>query len=547
MMRVQILSTIAIIFAVDQLCTVAVAAPLSKPLLPIMFRVNTEQTGYPNYTSSELDLIADQSEVLTGSDGTLPVGDDLDRLRSRHPGYTVIPYLNAGHQGAWPDTGPQLEDDRLNYIQVYRATKLNTGINATTTKLPVDSITQIPVTGGAVNPRTAVHSLDGKTGANGGFISFVRVDNEIMRVTAKSSNPPTLTVIRGTDGTGPVGHDAGAHVLAPVYVDDYNPDGSLAIEDGRVRYSLNVGTTALANFLADNFVATYLRSGWDGAWLDITSPSFYNMVDALDADIDGETRFPYNTGSKEDYTISSRAYHHDLKVGRIQAEIEASFGYLPVLYANNNGDGKWFNDTGYGRRFAESNNAKIQGMDGVSLEAPFVKVADPPANWEPKTLPSWKKNARSVADATNRGYAVAPWLKMVGGSGYVPDNMYKPLGFSWASTLLAWGSNDGGSKVVLDMWTVNRRFSLPDFLYYNLGEPIGSGPATEDGLDALLIGSSTYKRDWTRGTVLVNPAETSDGGVSVSGYVDPSTCRPVEIESMSAYSYKILLLPDACN
>jgi len=70
--------------------------------------------------------------------------------------------------------------------------------------------------------------------------------------------------------------------------------------------------------------------------------------------------------------------------------------------------------------------------------------------------------------------------------------------------------------------------------------------ATEDGLDALLIGSSTYKRDWTRGTVLVNPAETSDGGVSVSGYVDPSTCRPVEIESMSAYSYKILLLPDAC-
>jgi hypothetical protein len=285
--------------------------------------------------------------------------------------------------------------------------------------------------------------------------------------------------------------------------------------------------------------------GW--RWLDITSPSFYNMVDALDADIDGETRFPYNTGSKEDYTISSRAYHHDLKVGRIQAEIEASFGYLPVLYANNNGDGKWFNDTGYGRRFCREQQRKIQGMDGVSLEAPFVKVADPPANWEPKTLPSWKKNARSVADATNRGYAVAPWLKMVGGSGYVPRQHVQASGLQLGIHAARMGIErrriQGRAGHVDRQPHVSAcRFSLlqPWGAYRIRGLPPKTG-STLSSSDR-----RRNKRDWTRGTVLVNPAETSDGGVSVSGYVDPSTCRPVEIESMSAYSYKILLLPDAC-
>jgi hypothetical protein len=337
-------------------------------------------------------------------------------------------------------------------------------------------------------------------------------------------------------------------VLVPVYVHDYSPDGPLAVQSGSVRYSLNVGTPELANLLASVFVESDMRSGWDGSWLDITAPSFYNMVDAQNVEIDGETRFPFNTLRREDYTLSSRAYHHDLKIGRIQTAIEASMGRLPFLFVNNNADGKWFQDRGYGRRFAEETTGKVQPVDGVSLEGPFTKVSDVPAHYEFKGLSVWKRNVKTVADATNRGYPISPWLKMID-DGYVLNDMDRAIGYSWASTLLSIGAQRDGLRVVLELWTKSgggRQINLPEFMYYNLGTPIGSGPATDNALETLLISSLTYKREWTRGIVLVNPTETYDGEVSVSGYVDPSTCQPVDIEAMPAHSYEILMEPGAC-
>ncbi len=527
----------------------AAAAPLSKPLVPIKLHVNA--SGPIDYSKSELDLMAKQSQGLWGSQAELPTGSDLDYLRSKHPGYTVLAYLNGGHQGSWPETGEQLEDDRLNYIQMYRATSLHASIDKTATQIPGEDISDIPVTGGAVDPRTAVHSLDGKTGANGGFISFVRIGNEIMRVTGKTGTSPNkLIVIRATDGTAAVTHSAGEPILAPVYVHDYNPDGRQALNSGSVRYSLNVGTPQLAQLLTSVFVEDFMRNGYDGAWFDVTSPSFYNMVDAENVDIDGETRFPYNTIAGEDYTNASRANHHDLKLGRIQREIQRDLGRLPVLNVSNNADGKWFADRGYARRFALANAAKVQGVDGVSLESAFASYADEPPYYKFDGISSWKKNVRTIADATNNGYGVLPYLKMSNGTELVRDDLDQVLAYAWASMLLGWGPQPGDSQAELELWTESpsgRRINLPDFLYYNLGDPIGQGPATDSALDALLIGTSTYAREWTRGIVVVNPEDTTDQEASLTGYVDPNTCAPVTIGSMGAHSYKILLLPSACG
>lgn len=528
----------------------AIAAPLSKPLVPVKFRVN--MSGSNDYTTSELDVMAKQSQGLWGNESVLPTGSDLSYLRSKNAGYTVIAYVNGGHQGAWPDDAEQLEDDRLDYIQVYRATTLHVNIDKNATQIQGDDITDIPITGGAVDPRTAVRSLDGRTGSNGGFISFVRIGNEIMRVTGKTgTNPNKLIVIRGTDGTAAASHSAGDPILAPVYVHDYNPDGPEAIDSGSVRYSLNVGTPQLAQLLTSVFIDGFMRDGYDGAWLDITSPSFYNMVDAENAEIDGETRFPYNTVAKADYTLSTRANHHDLKIGRIQSAIQDEFGVIPVLNANNNADGKWFGDgAGYGRRFAMDNNSKLQPIDGVSLEGVFVSYADAPPYYSYDGFSVWKRNVRTVADATNNGYSVLPWLKMASDSNFVRTGMDQILAYAWANMLLSWGPQPGNSQAVLELWTDSqsgRRINMPSFLYINLGTPVGDGPATDTALDTLLIGTSTYARKWTKGIVVVNPKEDSDPEASLTGYVDPTTCAPVNITSMAAHSYKILLLPGSCG
>src|SRR5262245_51597913 len=333
-------------------------ALLSRPLLPVMLHVNGG--GPPDFSTSDLTLIAEQSEAIWGTEWALPIGDDLDYLRSVHPGFTAIAYVNAGHEGSWPDTTQHPEDDRLNYVQMYRATELDGSIDALATEIPCGDVSAIPVTGGAVDAGVALYSLDGSTGPEGGFISFVRIDDEIMRVIEKTNtSPPRLVVIRGTDGSTASPHNTGVPILAPVYVKDRNPDSPDTLEAGSVRYSLNVGTPELAAMLASDFVERYMENGWDGAWLDITSPSFYNMVDALNADLDGVSRFPYNTVDGEDYTIWTRADHHDLKIGRIQTAVLASLGRLPVLAANNNGGGKWFEDGGYARRFAENNASKV--------------------------------------------------------------------------------------------------------------------------------------------------------------------------------------------
>jgi hypothetical protein len=291
-----------------------------------------------------------------------------------------------------------------------------------------------------------------------------------------------------------------------------------------------------------------MESGWDGAWLDITAPSFYNMVDAQNTDLDGITRFPYNTVDREDYTIWTRAAHHDLKIGRIQTAVLASQGRLPVLAANNNGGGKWFDDGGDARRFAENNASKVQGIDGVTLEAPFTGPSNVAPFYTYSGLSTWKKNVRTVADATNDGLAVLPWLKMVESGDLIPEGTTGALGYGWASLLIGWGSHPGETRVVVDLWTGDangRHIELPDFLYYDLGEPLGEAPATDDALKSLLAGASTYRRDWSRGVVLVNPSD-SDDEVSVTGYMDPETCLPATITAMPEHSYRILVLPQVC-
>jgi hypothetical protein len=196
------------------------------------------------------------------------------------------------------------------------------------------------------------------------------------------------------------------------------------------------------------------------------------------------------------------------------------------------------------------NTNKVQPVEGVSLEVPFTTMSDSPPYYTYKGLSVWKRNVRTIADATNNGLSVLPWLKLAADNDLVHDETTQGLAYGWASMLLAWGPQPANSQAILELWTESpngRSIRLPSFLYYNLGTPVGNGPATDNALDALLIGTSTYGRQWTKGFIVVNPADTTDQEASLTGYVDPTTCAPVTIGSMAAHSYKILMTANACG
>ena len=550
----------------------AAPAALAGPLLPLFFFVDEDNgTEYPHYTSTDLQLMATESIGVWGLPEHIPTGGDWEALKSANPDYVIIPYVNAGQQDGSVEAMHQLEADRLHLIQVYSVTTLQTGINSSTETITVVDATRIPVTGGAIDPGAPESGNACTDPTYGEFISFIRIgvketgstpDAEILRVIAKSGN--TLTVRRHTDNSNASGHPTGARVLAPVYVKHKQPRDCTAPDQQEfVRFTLNVATQQLTDLLVNAYIAPGMRGtyAWDGAWLDTTAPSFFNMVDALDGDVT-----PFDTITWKDYTTFSRATHHDKKIARIQQSLGDS---VPFLTTNNNGDGKWFYENGYGRRFAlATTGGKLRAVNGVVLEAPFTIPSNDTSCTTPgisydgmlpdpaciKPIDKWKQNIFTIADATESGLSVMPFIKVIR-NGRIPFDIDEDVqAFSWASVLLAWGSQPGGSAVVPQLWKdtqvppdpTDHVLNLPKYFYDNMGLPNSRAPENEALLDALLIGTSTYRRRWTNAMVLVNPGNTDDI-TDTTGYDPTANCTQVTVSEMPAYSYKILFARDFCT
>lgn len=544
------------------------AAVFADTLLPVFFFADEIGTTYPVYTSTDLQLMPTESVGVWAKKEHTPTGPDLQTLRSRNPNYVVVPYLNGGHQDRSVDAMHQLEADRMHLIQMFSATTLQTAVNSTADTITVADATNIPVTGGAIDPDAPESGNACTDAVYGEFISFIRIganetaDAEILRVVAKNGN--TLTVHRHSDNSNVSGHPAGARVLAPVYADQVNPIACTRPDQRQfVRYTLNIGTQQLADLLVNDYILPWMSApnAWDGVWMDCTAPSFYNMRGAFNEDVT-----PFDSVNWRDYTKFSRASAHDLKIARIQQALGST---IPFIAANNNGDGKYFYENGWGGRFAlATTGGKLRPVDGVVLEGPFTNSGDgntctiPGTSFDgvlpdpacAKDIDYWKDNVITIAQATEQSLSVMPFIKVIS-DGRIPFDIDEDVqAFSWASVLLAWGSHPANSTVVAQLWKdtqvppdpVAHELNLPSYFHDDMGVPNGAAPANEARLDALLIGASTYRRSWTHGLVLVNPGG-ADVITAVTGYDPTASCAKVTVTDMPAYSYKILLARGYCT
>jgi hypothetical protein len=345
----------------------------------------------------------------------------------------------------------------------------------------------------------------------------------------------SVTVTRAFDNTKAASHASGARVFAPVYVGSNGqwvgvPDRSSAA----LRYAMRIESEDVARLLA-NDIAGFMANGASGAWLDICSPSFFNLANAF-----GEEVTPWDFATNSKYDRQSRKEAQDLKLARIQDFVHQATGKWPELTANNLGGG-YFEKDGGGMDFLRSTKDKPRPIRGAVIEAAFSFNAK--KKFAP--LPTWKANLATLIHGAQNGLAVWPWLKSY------PDTL-RPLTreadamalYDYASVLLGWEFGGGSAIVteaVADDGKGGTAIYLPRFWFYDLGKPVDR--VGYDEVEKLRVpGHAAFQRRWTGGIVLVNPTEKSDQSIELeSGYSDPETGEAIRQIQLGPHEARILL------
>ncbi|MEL7450629.1 MAG: hypothetical protein AAFN78_15555, partial [Pseudomonadota bacterium] len=512
-------------------------ALLDKTFLPVVARLNysSRPLDEQQLAIGELVGIAESYMGIWGSELLMPDADVIEWLRGQNPEFEVLVYLNSSHTVSNEVDTAQAESNRIDLINLYHEAYLADPVSATDTQLRLRAADDERGFGLVASTTPGEFS----TSAND-YVTYVRVGDELMRIEAVSANGETVTVSRGFQGTPAVPHASDAIVLAPVYTGpgfNQQTTGSIPGNAQGVlpAYSLQVGTPAGGLFFARK-VADLLATGADGAWLDICSPKFFNQLTAV-----GKHVTPWNLESGHEFSYDERRLHQDRKLNSIQQFVLSSTGQWPVLLANNNANGKYFEEGGRGMDFVLPTPAKPLPVEGVVLEAAFSEA--PLGDYFNEAR--WLRNLSTITHGGQNGLPVWPWIK----SAYSDYRVDSPETedfeyFDYASALLGWelGSGAAISLPLFAEAQPTRRLNLSQWLFFDLGEPVDRVPF--DAIEALRVeGTRSYLRRWSKGVVVVNPTDEDDASVALPGqYLVPGTRQKVASIALPAYSASILLL-----
>lgn len=174
---------------------------------------------------------------------------------------------------------------------------LTSALDGTTTSILLNQSTKKPTGTATTWPflNSQDSNGDGYSNSTADYVSWIRVDNEIMQITAvpvMQGAQVKLTLKRGIWGTSAVSHGSGARVFSPVYIGSTEMSGapnqnSATIE---LRYSLKFWLPEGYRWQADQILKTlgdgktYAQGGklveYDTVWLDVSSCNQYNLADA---------------------------------------------------------------------------------------------------------------------------------------------------------------------------------------------------------------------------------------------------------------------------
>lgn len=380
------------------------------------------------------------------------------------------------------------------------------------------------------------------------YCYWLRLDDELMKVTGVDPKRCTVTVERGFDRSQPAAHRTGTTALGPVYLGNrarLSPrfSASWPGASNRIRYAVDPMSPDGQAYKARH-VVHYMKMGYDGAWWDTFEPQPQNVCDVLGRAFGGKT---WNFTAGRPVTFDEALESLALYTRNIRQLVKQATGREPVFYGNSV-EGTYLR----GSKGLMDEPGIHAALDGYCFEDSFAIVEAQPAKvarvgerdpvvppvpeaiYHAKTGGHWLRSLSMMSDAARSRRQM---LCMAGAAGYLairfnsecPDYA-RLLRYSYASFLLtvtaerttAFGlpmpvrfAADG--HAVTDPW--------PFMLFAAIGDPM-----QPNDLAALkLADAPVYARHFAAGYVAVHPGLGNQPVTlkAPSGLVDAETRQPV--------------------
>ncbi len=347
------------------------------------------------------------------------------------------------------------------------------------------------------------------------FVSWVRIDNEIMRVrtVAQSAAGIVLGVDRGYFGTPRVAHAKGARVFVPVYIGvtatpSFDPAGSPPVNSPArsLRYALKIWQADAATWLArrvtssfgNNRPAPYLQ-GYNAVWLDVTSCAQLNCADSF-----GQPITPWDDSMQVPSTPEAWGNHQVGKLRELKSRL-ATAGYPNVQFI--------INSVAHYGRPGDDCRTRLLTMNVAEGGALEYWLQYPPGWTAAMTqhVLIQSQNLPGIYSANwaelDRSFAVPQYVRFAYGSyllGWHPTatrpRFGGPFGLNPPDEMFFWDFGAPAKAI----------FSLDDLTTITIRKPTGTAAAVK-----------FYRRDFANGIVIVNPSRER-ARVELGGeFIDP--------------------------
>jgi len=520
-------------------CSAALSSNGYKPL---------ERPAYPLYAIVSGNIPTEQNDIdqlarhfvlaqLTASKA------DIDRLHAVNPHFKALCYMNGTYTR--PNDDLRLAESEYRHdFAMFLAGVLASDISASDRQIKIVNDGK-PV---LLRPSTVqgdYSSVDPQQPSTKYYVTWIRVDNEFMRLDASNSEPGVFTISRGFASTKPAAHKAGARVFCPIYVGADEESGNYpgSLKDDVLRYALDPASEHGWTWQANKAIR-HIKEGYDGVWLDIVSTVFFNMSDMY-----GRHVQPWNFKAGRVYTPDEYRLAHEKKINYIQESVRKAVGHYPCLVANNFRGVNYSEGEGGESLLLKPTKVKPRPLDGYCMENTIGGYGNGISIHEEY---KWHQKMIALARATQDGIAAYPIIGPAGVRSLLLEDDTPERDrferFGYASYLLTVEKNGKTAFGIPAAYRAPdgkggyRRFiKLNKQYFYPIGDPTESRKWTDfDGYR--LPGTHTYVRRFTNGIVAVNPSNADDPKVDLdTSYLDPVTGAIVRTIAMKSQTGKILL------
>jgi len=442
-----------------------------NPLDKVQYKLFTLIGESDKVTDEQLQFLA-KNFVLVNDHWNLDP-KDIDRLHELNINIKITHYRNGSYTQQGTEEYKEVERDLPFGISMYPATFLREDVSMADNTIKVDDAKRL---------KASREEEDYSKGTRH-YVSVIRVGNELMKVIKRTKRGASwqLTIKRNFLGSIASEHKCGDRVFAIIYIGAWGempgwPD-SKGYHGTHLRYALRIDQDDVREWIAGKSLKI-LEKGYDGVWFDITSPMWYNQGDTY-----GNRVTPWNFVDAEEYTHEKYQLHQQGKIERIRKVFDSHYPDGRWITINNIA---WASIEHYHRFFNS-------GIQAASMEN-FVAE---------DSVEKWETQINKLAVAAANEYPCIAWAKWSAED--VENRQYER--FAFVSYLL--GKRKGDQTIFGGRPLLN--LPLESQYLWDLGTPVQSFTDVKK----YRITASTYRRDFKKGIVLVNPTQTNDSGIAL--------------------------------